>query len=200
VKKYWIAGAVAVVAALMLAGCAPMDLNGAEAKPTETAVTYDSAAALDQAVEAQKTSSNADDHKLATLDHYYGVKTLPQDAKLSGIKVLSFAVRTQYTFGQTSETNYDNRMELVWYRDTTGTDFISKISADTTLTKINSGDILYYKTVAKAKAGDNDDSTVDYCQIVYWSQDNMPFMAAVPMGFTEDDIRKYCLATQVPVN
>lgn len=199
-KKALILTAVLAITILVFAGCSGMDLSGAQPQPTETPLSYDSTDALTQAVDAQKTSTDADTHKLATLDHYYGFKTLPQDTKISGIKVLSFAVRVQYTFGQTSDSSYDNRMELVWYRDTTGTDYMSKVSSDPSVTLMQGGDIAYYKAVAKAQDPADSQKTIDYCQIVYWAQDNQAYMAAVPLGFTEDDIRKYCVAQQLPVH
>lgn len=195
-KKYCLLGIVAIVTALVLTGCMP---TGAQPQPTETAVIYDSTDALAKAVDAQK-SGNADDaHKLAALDHYYGFQTQPQGAKIDSIKVLSFAVRVLYTFGPTAEDTYDNRMELVWYRDTTGSEYISKVAADTTLTTITVGQVTYYKSVAKVKVAENSSETKDYCQIIYWSQDNQGYMAAVPLGFTDQDIGKYCVAQQLPL-
>lgn len=199
-KKVLILCAILALAVLVLAGCTGMNLSGAQPQPTETALSYDSADALTQAVDAQKTSADADTHKLAALDHYYGIQSLPQDAKISGLKVLSFAVRVQYTFGQTSDSSYDNRMELVWYRDTTGSDYMGKVSSDPSVTLMQGGNIAYYKAVAKAQDPADSQKTIDYCQIVYWAQDNQAFMAAVPLGFTEDDIRKYCVAQQLSVH
>ena len=199
IKKYCLLGLVSMVAILTLTGCMPMNLSGAQPQPTETAVVYDSTDALAKAVEAQKSGDGEDNHGLAALDHYYGFHTLPQGAKIDSIKVLSFAVRVLYTFGPTTEDTYDNRMEMVWYRDTTGTEFISKVAQNATLTTLKQGDITYYRSVAKVKVAEDSDESMDYCQIVYWSQEDRAYMAAVPMGFSDEDIGTYCQAQQMSV-
>ncbi len=185
-----------------LVGCVGMDFTGTgqQPQPTESAAAYADESAFAQAVADQKKAADgADEHNLKGVEHYYGFKVLPDNAKAAGVKALSFAVRVQYAFGETHERDFENQMELVWYRNTNGTEFMSKVSEDTTAKQISGDGTTYVRTVAKALVAENSQETFDYCQIVYWSQDDQAFMAALPMSFTEDDIRTYCVAEKKPL-
>ncbi len=185
---------------LALAGCVGMDFTGTgQPQPTESAAAYTDESAFARAVADQKASDGADEHNLKGVEHYYVFKKLPDQARTTGVKALSFAVRVQYAFGETRERDFENQMELVWYRNTSGTEYMSKVSEDPTAKQISGDGMSYVRTVAKALVAENSQETFDYCQIVYWSQDDQAFMAALPMSFTEDDIRTYCVAEKKPL-
>ena len=192
--------AVMVAAGLALTGCMGMGSGGEV--PTETPIVLTDPAALPAEI-AKVTGDDkaADPYGLKGLDQYYIPKTFPDGAKLKDIRVSPSVVRVSYTFGATKENSYDNQMEIAWYRKLEGAQYMTNVGTSGSQYKeLASPDgVRYLTTTAKAQSPTDSASSFDYCRIVHWSQDGKAFLAAVPVGFTDEDVLKYCVAQQVQV-
>lgn len=194
-------------------GCFDMGggMFGQSSPTTPPQKEYKSIEELTAAVASAKADTSAADvENLKGLTYYYGLKALPDGAKVSSVKVSDQAVIVAYTFGQTSKDSYDNQMQIVWYRKTDASQYLGQVASSYTNYKsISSGDISYLyinpdvQLVVTPSPGADPAAptptplTTKYCQFAYWVQDNAAFMAAVPLGFTEADISKYCVGAKV---
>lgn len=194
-------------------GCFDMG-SGPFAQPNPTnppEKQYKSIDELTKAVTAAKDDTSAADvENLKTLTYCYGLKTLPDGAKVSNVKVSSEAAIVGYSFGQTNENNFDNQIQIVWYRNKDTTQFLGQVASTyTNYSSTSSGGIDYLYINPDIQIAVTPDPSADvaaptptplstkYCQFVFWVQDNAAFMAAVPLGFTKDDIVKYCVADKI---
>ena len=199
-KKFILIPTLLLVVCFVFTGCMGTGGAGSNPQPSESSVVYNTVEEFKTGIAAMKASDAADEHALKTIDSYYTLKELPQDAKVVGVKVASFFVRVQYTFGKQEPQTFENKIDLIWYRNTNGTNYINKISSDgNTYDEVKGKDLTYLVTKAKVKSETDPNATRDYCQIVYWSQDSQAYMAAVPLSFTHDDILKYCIAQKATV-
>jgi hypothetical protein len=218
------------IAALMFASC--LALTGCfggmnEPQPTvPPQQTFGSIEEFRDAVTKAKADTSATDlENLKGLAYFYEIQSPPGNAAVSSIMASTDAVRVRYSFGPVAEDNFDNQIEIDWYRTADAGNFMNQVSSSmsntaagcgtsgsgATYDTIASGDITYLRTVptvnvvatpspgGTAQAAPTSMSTT-FCQFVYWVQDGAAFVAAVPLGFTNDDICKYCLGEKVDLN
>lgn len=205
-KKYIILPALALAVCLALTGCFGMSGNPFAPQPTAPPEKqYKSIDEFRQAVTAAKADANAADPEgLKTLTYYYELKSPPEGAKVDYVKVSTTAVRVKYSFGSTAQTSFDNQIEIVWYRNQKSSDFLNSVMQNTAnYDSFNSGGVDYvhvtpdFQFIVTPAPGDTavatpTPTTEKYCQFVYWGQGDDAFMSAVPLGFTKDDVGKYC--------
>lgn len=211
IKKYIVIPVMIIMVSLFFTGC--FDTGMFQPAPETTRPPekeFKTVEELAKAVAAAKAdTAAADDQGLKDLSGYYLLKTAPEGATISYIKVSAQAVRVGYTFGAKTAESFDNQMELVWYRKVNTASYIgdaqkTMLESDT----IVSGTMQYLRTVPMVNVlvsptpGTSAEATPTpktqkYCQFVYWVQDNSAFVSAVPLGFTNDDISKYCVASKV---
>lgn len=213
IKKFLIIPAVMLAAALALSGCFA-DFGGAQPQQTNPPEqVFKSTDEFTKAVAAAKADTAApDEQNLKGLTRYYDLQKVPEGATLDYIKVSTLAVRVGYKFGETSEQSFDNRMEFVWYRNVSTSDYLSNVVkglTDYDTLSLNgveylhtSPDISYAVTPAP---GDTAAATPTprvekYCQFLYWVQDDAALVCAVPLGFTNEDIGKYCVGVKKELN
>jgi hypothetical protein len=166
------------------------------------------------AVANARTDTAAEDvENLKGLTGYYQFQSLPAGAAVTSVIVSTEAVRLRYAFGPVAEDNFDNQMEIGWYRNTDTGSFLSNMAQSMSNSgmeydTIESGGITYIHmvpivtVVVTPQPGDTAAATPTprsstFCQFVYWVQDSAAFVAALPLGFTNDDIGKYCRAERV---
>jgi hypothetical protein len=211
-RKYIIILLLILLVSTMATGC--MGTGSLFAQPNPTNPPEKQFASIEEfsaaVVSAKTDTSAADVENLKALTYFYGLKNPPDGAKVSSVRVSSEAMIVGYAFGQTSQESFDNQIQIVWYRNQDASQFIGRIaSSNTSYSSASSGgiDYLYINPDvqvivtpapgADAAAPTPTPLTTKYCQFVYWVQDGAAFMAAVPLGFTKDDIIKYCAGVKM---
>jgi hypothetical protein len=209
-KKYIVLPALILAACVALTGCFGSSNPFAPQQTPPPEKAFKSIDEFKQAVAAAKADTTAaDDAGLASLAFYYELKTPPEGAKVDYVKVSSSAVRVKYSFGATTETSFDNQIEIVWYRTQKASDFLSQVMQNTAnYDSFKAGETDYIhitpdiQFIVTPAPGDTavatpTPTTEKYCQFVYWGQGDDSFMSAVPLGFTKDDVGKYCQGVKV---
>jgi hypothetical protein len=211
-KKIIIMTALIITAAVALTGCFDMSsLSGTSATTAPIKEkTFKSVDELTSAVATIKADTAATDEEgLKTLTYYYVMKALPEGAKISYVKVAKDVVRVGYEFGAASDETFDNKMELIWYRNQSADSFLTDVAKNLgtyDTISANGIDYLHATPTIQFTVTNAPDSTAlatptprsaTYCQFVYWVQDKVAYMAAVPLSFTKDDIGKYCVPEKV---
>lgn len=199
-----------MLVSVSLTGCFGMGGYGqpeATVPPQKEYKTIDELAAAVSSAKADESATDAEN--LKGLASYYVPEVLPDGAELQYIKVSADAVRIGYSFGPTNDLDYNNQIELVWYRNAKADTFLSdraqSIGAYDTL---ELGGISYMHTlptfqfITTAEPGSTAEATPTpragtYCQFLFWAQEDAAFLCAVPLAFTNDDIGKYCKAKKV---
>jgi len=210
-RKVIIFSALILFSCLALTGCFGGTAPQTTIPPQET---FGSAAEFADAVaKAKADTSAADTENLKGLVYYYGIQTVPDNAVISSVIVSTEVVRVHYTYGPVSEDTFDNQIEIGWYRVADAGNFINQISQSMTdsgvaYDTITAGETTYLhiiptvSLIVTPSPGDTAVATPTpksstYCQIVYWVQDGAAFVAAAPLGFTKDEIGKYCQGTKI---
>lgn len=213
VKKTIIIMMLLLVVSTALTGCFGMggDPYGAPQFSPPPQKEFKSVEELAKAVLVAKASASADETDLKSLEYCYGFKALPQGAAVSSIKVSGDVVRVSYSFGPSATDSYDNQMEIAWYRKANVETFLNdmaKVLVDYDTVSVGGMDYLHkvpdVSVIVTAAPGSTASAaptpiTVKYCQLVYWVQDSVAFMAAMPLGFTKEDIGKYCAAQKITI-
>lgn len=213
-KKYIAIPALLLAVVAALSGCFGFGGYGAAQPTNPPEKEYKSAQEFADAVAAAKADTQAaDEADLKGLTGYYVPQALPDGATLSYIKASTVCVRFGYTFGPTVEGSFDNRMEIAFYRNVKSSDFLSQIANSTpNYDTVSAGGIDYLHVVpdinliVTPSPGDPTPAatptpiTQKYCQFVYWVQGETCFMCALPLGFTKDDIAKYCQGVRVELS
>ena len=213
IKRFLIIPAVMLAAAFALSGCFA-DFGGAQPQQTNPPEKiYRSVDEFTKAVAAAKADTAAPDvENLKGLTRYYDLKELPEGATLDYIKVSTVAVRVAYKFGETSDESFDNKTELVWYRSVSTSDYLSNVVkglTDYDTLSLNGAEYLHtipdISYAVTPEPGDTAAATPTprvekYCQFLHWVKDDAAFMCAVPLGFTNEDIGKYCVGEKKDLN
>lgn len=213
IKKFIILPALVLAAVLSLTGCFA-NFGGAAPNPTNPPEkAYNSVDDFKKAVaEAKANTAALDEENLKGLEYYYDLKAVPDGAKLNYIKVSAQAVRVSYTFGEVTDESFDNRIEIAWYRTVQTGKYLSDIvsrTAEYDSLKLNDIDYIHttpdIQFIVTPAPGDTaaatpTPKTEKYCQFLYWVQDDAAFMAAVPLGFTSEDIGKYSVGAKVALD
>lgn len=211
-KKALLLSIMVVIVSLTFTGCFGFDgLGGSQ--PTQTMpphTDFTSVEDFTSAVAKAKAGNLADDvTNLAGLTAFYTLNTLPEGAKVSYVKVSADIVRVGYSFGPTAGESFDNQMELAWYRNADPNKFLTdSVQSMVTYDSIKSDYTEYIHTIptfqfmVTAEPGVTAEAeptprSQTYCQFLYWIKDSKSFMCAVPLGFSNDDIIKYCVAEMV---
>jgi hypothetical protein len=213
--KIKIPAIIALAAALcaLLSGCFGMYAPQPTSPPQ---AEFGSVADFAGAVAKARADTTAEDaENLKGLTGYYQFQSLPDGAAVTSVMVSTEAVRMRYAFGAgpVSEDSFENQMELGWYRNADTGTFLSNMAQSMSNSgveydTIESDGITYIHmvpivtVVVTPQPGDTAAATptpqsTTYCQILYWVQDGGAFVAALPLGFTNDDIVKYCHAERV---
>jgi hypothetical protein len=219
IKKYIVLSALILTVSIALSGCFDRG-SGALGQTTPTAPPqkeYKSIEEFSNAVAAAKAdTAAADDANLKTITSYYELKTLPEGTKVSHVKVTKDTIQIGYEFGPTKAGSFDNQLEIAWYRtakiDTFLSDVANTLGSNYDTLSIGGNDFLHVTpsvlvavtpTPGSSLAADATaaptptPASVKFCQIVYWVKDGGAFMSAVPLGYSNDDIGKYCEAQKV---
>lgn len=203
--------ALALAMCAALSGCFGMNAPEPTSPPEKI---FASIPEFSDAVAKARADTTAEDaENLKGLTGYYQFQVLPEDAALTSVMASTEAVRVRYAFGPTSEDTFDNQMELGWYRKADPGVYMSNLTRTLGNSGVNyetleSGGIAYIHFVpvinvlvtpepGVTPAATPTPTATTYCRIVYWVQDGAAFIAALPVGFTGDDIAMYCRGEKV---
>lgn len=216
-KKFVAIVLLTAAVAALLTGCFPM-LGGSQYGAQQTPPPqkeFDGADAFIKAVAAAKADASApDEAALAALDCYYGLATPPEGYELSGIKASNLVLQAEYAAGPVeNDEKYENRMMIGWYRTQKASNYMSEMASNLAnqYDVVSEGGVDYIHVTPDVNLAitpspeDGPEATattqiVQYCQFVYWVENDLCFMAALPLDFTKEDIGRYCHAEKVPLD
>jgi predicted small lipoprotein YifL len=205
-KKLFLSAAAILAVCLTLTGCFGMYGPQPTIPPQKEFGSETDMAAAVAGIKAD--ASLADVENLRGLTGYYVPQALSENMKLSNVKISTEAVILLYADGPVTEDTADNQFTFGWYRNENADTFMSDraqllMNAGFTYDTITAGGNTYLHSIAKvnkpvtAPPGSTAVATptpelTPYAQALYWVQDGAAFVAIVPLGFSNDDIGKYC--------
>jgi hypothetical protein len=213
IKRFIILPVVLLAAVLPLAGCFGFGGYGAPQSTVPPQKDFKTIEEFKQAVETAKADASAtDEENLKGVTFYYDFKAVPENAEVQYVKVSAQAIRIGYKFGETSETNFDNQMEILWYRDRKAADYLSNITqSQTQYETYTAGDLNYiynspdFQFIVTPAPGDTAAATPTpmtekFATFAYWVQGDDCFIASMPLGYGTAEIGKYCEGVKHELN